>query len=54
VSVGEICVPLSEVFYITDMVVINKQLAGKLVKCNLEGTSIMVRAAKEKVYDSSE
>ena len=45
---------MSEIFYITDLVVINKQLAGKLIKCNLEGSSIMVRASKEKVYDSSE
>ena len=41
-------------FYITDMVVINKTLAGKLVKCNLDGSSIMVRSSKDKVYDSSE
>ena len=54
VTVGEIAVPLKEVFYITDMVVVNKALAGKLVKCNLEGSSIMVRASKEKLYDSSE
>lgn len=53
-TVGEIAVPLKEVFYITDMVVVNKALAGKLVKCNLEGSSIMVRASKEKLYDSSE
>ena len=54
VTVGEIAVPLKEVFYITDMVVVNKALAGKLVRCNLEGSSIMVRASKEKLYDSSE
>ena len=54
ITVGEIAVPLKEVFYVTDMVVINKALAGKLVKCNLEGSSIMVRASREKVYDSSE
>ena len=54
ITVGEICVPLKEVFYITDMVVINKTLAGKLVKCNLDGSSIMMRASKDKVYDSSE
>ena len=45
---------LKEVFFITDMVIINKALAGKLKKCSLEGSSIMVRAAKEKLYDSSE
>ena len=47
-------VPLKDVFYITDLVVVNKALAGKLSKCNLEGSQIMVRAAKEKLYDSSE
>ena len=47
-------VPLKDVFYITDMVIINKALAGKLVKCNLEGSSIMVRSSKDKQYDSSE
>ena len=36
------------------MVIINKALAGKLVKCNLDGSAIMVRASKEKLYDSSE
>lgn len=54
VTIGEISVPLKEVFYITDMVVINKSLAGKLVKCNLEGSQIMVRSSKDKLYDSSE
>ena len=54
VTVGEIAVPLKEVFYITDMVVVNKALAGKLIKCNLEGSSIMVRASKEKQFDSSD
>ena len=52
--VGEIMVPLKEVFYVTDMVVINKALAGKLVKCGLDGSSLMIRASKEKAYDSSE
>ena len=52
--VGEIMVPLKEVFYVTDMVVINKALAGKLVKCGLEGSSLLIRASKEKAYDSSE
>ena len=33
-TVGEICVPLKEVFYITDMAVIDTQLSGKLIKCN--------------------
>ena len=33
-TVGEICVPLNEVFYITDMAVIDTQLSGKLIKCN--------------------
>lgn len=51
---GDIAVPLKEVFYITDMVVVNKALAGKLVKCSLEGSSIMVRSSKDKQYDSSE
>ena len=54
ITVGEICVPLKDVFYITDKVLLNKQLAGKLVKCNLEGSSIMVRASKDKQFDSSE
>ena len=53
-TVGEIAVPLKEVFYITDTVVVNKALAGKLVKCNLDGSSIMVRSNKEKQYDSSD
>lgn len=54
VTIGEICVPLKEVFYITDMVVLNKTLAGKMVKCNLEGSQIMVRSSKDKLFDSSE
>ena len=54
VTVGEVMVPLKEVFYITDMVVINKALAGKLIKCNLEGSSIMVRSSYERLFDSSE
>ena len=33
-TVGEICVPLKEVFYITDMAVIGTQLSSKLIKCN--------------------
>ena len=53
-TVGDIAVPLKEVFYITDVVIINKALAGKLVKCSLEGSYIMVRSSKEKQYDSSE
>jgi len=52
--VSEVMVTLKDVFYINDLVVINKALAGKLVKCGLEGSSIMVRAAKEKLYESSE
>lgn len=36
------------------MVVLNKTLAGKMVKCNLEGSQIMVRSSKDKLYDSSE
>ena len=53
-TVGDICVPLKEVFYITDMVVLNKALARKLRKSQLEGSYIMVRASKEVIYDSSE
>ena len=50
-SIGEICKPLREVIYITDMMVINMVLAGKLVKKipKLEDrslASIMVRASK--------
>lgn len=52
--VSEVMVTLKDVFYINDMVVVNKALAGKLVKCGLKGSSIMVRAAKEKLYESSE
>lgn len=54
VTVAEHMVPLKEVFYINDLVIINKALAGKLLKCGLEGSSIMVRSAKDKFYDSSE
>lgn len=54
VTVAEHMVPLKEVFYINDLVIINKALAGKLQKCGLEGSSIMVRSAKDKLYDSSE
>ena len=54
VTVAEIMVPLKDVFYITDLVVINKALAGKLAKCGLEGSQIMIRAGKEKLYESSE
>ena len=53
-NVGDICVPLREVYYITDMIVVNKALAKKLKKSNLEGSYIMVRASKEIIYDSSE
>ena len=54
ITVGEKMIALNKVFYITDMVIINKALAGKLLKCNLEGSSLMVRSSKEKLYDSSE
>ena len=54
IAVGEKMVPLNQVFYITDMVVINNALAGKLIKCSLEESSIMVRSSKDKLYDSSE
>ena len=54
ITVGDIIVPLREVFYITDMVVVNKALAKKLKKSNLQGSFIMVRASKQLVYDSSE
>mmetsp|Transcript_644 Transcript_644/g.871 ORF Transcript_644/g.871 Transcript_644/m.871 type:complete len:218 (-) Transcript_644:1063-1716(-) len=54
VTVSEKMVKLNEVFYITDVVVVNKSLAGKLLKCNLEGSSLMVRSSKDKLYDSSE
>jgi len=47
-------VPLKEVFFVNDLVVLNKSLAGKLLKCGLEGSLIMVRSAKDKLYDSSE
>lgn len=53
-TVGDVCVPLREVYYITDTVVVNKQLARKLRKSNLEGSYIMVRASKQLIYDSSE
>ena len=51
---GEICVPLKEIFYITDMVVVNQALGKKLEKCGLEGSAIMVRSSKDKLFDSSE
>ena len=53
-TVAEIMAPLKDVFYITDLVVVNKALAGKLSKCGLEGSLIMIRAGKEKLYESSE
>ena len=30
ITVGDICVPLNEIFYITDLVVLNKAFAEKL------------------------
>ena len=51
---GDIAISLKEVFYINDMVLVNKALAGKLVKCNLSGSYLMVRAKKEELFDSSE
>ena len=53
-TVGDIAVSLKEVFYINDLVLVNKALAGKLVKCNLSGSHLMVRAKKEELFDSSE
>lgn len=47
ITVAEKMVPLNQVFYITDLVIINNALAGKLLKCNLEGSSIMVRSGKD-------
>ena len=54
ITVGEVCVPLKEIFYLTDMCVMNKKLAQKLRKANLSGSFIMVRSEKEKEFDSSE
>ena len=53
-TVGDVCVPLKEIYYITDTVVVNKALARKLKKSNLQGSYIMVRASKQLIYDSSE
>ena len=53
-TVGDIAISLKEVFYINDLVQVNKALAGKLVKCNLSGSHLMVRAKKEELFDSSE
>lgn len=53
-TVGDVCVPLRDVYYLTDMVTINKELAMKLKKSNLSGSYIMIRAGKDIVYDSSE
>jgi hypothetical protein len=54
IPVSEHMVALKDVFYVNDTVVCNKVFARKLLKCNLEGSSIMVRSSKDKLYDSSE
>ena len=54
ISVEEKMILLNKVFYITDTVIIDAALAKKLIKCNLEGSSLMVRSNKEKLFDSSE
>ena len=54
IAVEEKMIALNQVFYITDTVIINKALSGKLTKCSLEGSSLMVRSSKEKLFDSSE
>jgi hypothetical protein len=53
-TAGDVCVPLKDVYYITDTIVINKDLAHRLIKSELAGSFIMVRASKEVVYESSE
>ena len=54
ISVEEKMIHLNKVFYITDTVIIDEALAKKLIKCSLEGSSLMVRSNKEKLFDSSE
>ena len=53
-TIADVCIPLKQVYYLTEMVVLNRTLAKKLKKSNLEGSFIMVRASKELLYDSSE
>ena len=54
ISVEEKMIHLNKVFFITDTVIIDEALAKKLIKCSLEGSSLMVRSSKEKLFDSSE
>ena len=54
ISVEDKMILLNKVFYITDTVIIDEALAKKLIKCSLEGSSLMVRSSKEKLFDSSE
>ena len=50
ITCGEICVPLKEIFFITDLLIISKDFAVKLKQNNLEGTFIMVRGYHEPEY----
>ena len=53
-TIESIYTPIKEVFYVTDMMVINKVLANKLTKNKMAGKSLMIRASKEQIYDSLE
>ena len=50
ITVGDILVPLNEIFYITDLVMLSRGFAQHLRDNKLEGTYIMVRGYHEPRY----
>ena len=50
ITVGDILVPLNEIFYITDLIMLSPDFAKHLKDNKLEGTYIMVRGYHEPKY----
>ena len=50
IKCADICVPLKDIFYVTDLVVLNKDFANKLIDNRLQETFLMVRGYHQPKY----
>ena len=52
IRVGQVCVPIKKSFYLEDTTLIDDNLKRKLLHACLEGSFIMIRAKKIKLFDT--